>query len=94
VRSFFGIGEGVEFVTEFEKALREASEFAAGLVIVQLTAKQLQKMLGSGDGVVNGGDVGLNGGGGCAKREFRKWRAVGWWCLGARGGIRVAGPAV
>jgi hypothetical protein len=47
VRSFFGIGEGVEFVTEFEQALREASEFAAGLVIVQLTAKQLQEMLTS-----------------------------------------------
>src|ERR1039458_54199 len=58
-------------MTEFAGALREVSEFAAGLVIVQLTAKQLQKMLGSGDGVVNGGDVGLNGGGGCGEREFR-----------------------
>ncbi len=28
-------------------------------------------MLGSGGGVVNGGDVGLNGSGGCGKREFR-----------------------
>jgi hypothetical protein len=44
VRSFFGTGEEVEFVTEVEKPLREASEFAAGLVILQLTAKQLQKM--------------------------------------------------
>jgi hypothetical protein len=57
-------------VTEVEKPLREASEFAAGLVILQLTAKQLQKMPGSGDGIVNGGDVGLNRGGGWGKREF------------------------
>jgi hypothetical protein len=28
VRSFFGTGEDVEFVTEVEKPLREASEFA------------------------------------------------------------------
>jgi hypothetical protein len=70
VRSFFGTGEDVEFVTEVEKPLREASEFAPGLVILQLTAKQLQKMPGSGDGVVNGGDVGLKGGGSCGEREF------------------------
>jgi hypothetical protein len=57
-------------VTEVEKPLREALEFAAGLVIVQLTAKQLQKMPGSVDGVVKGGDVGLNGAGGWGKREF------------------------
>jgi hypothetical protein len=53
VRSFFGTGEEIEFVTEVEKPPREASEFAAGLVILQLTAKQLQKMPRSGDGVVN-----------------------------------------
>jgi len=62
----------VEFVTKGEKPLREASEFAAGLVILQLTAKQLEKMPGSGDGVVNGGDVGLNWGGGWGKRELGK----------------------
>jgi hypothetical protein len=42
----------------------------AGLVIVQLRAKQLEEMTGSGDGVVNGGDGGANGGGGCGKREI------------------------
>ena len=62
-------------MTEVEKPLREASEFAAGLVIFQLTAKQLQKMPASGDGVVNGGDVGLNGGGSCGGGSW-EWSAV------------------
>jgi hypothetical protein len=70
MRSFLGTGEEIEFVTEVEKPLREASEFAAWLVILQMTAKQLQKMPSSGDGVVNGSDVGLSGGGSCGEREF------------------------